>query len=272
MSRLLGPVLVERLVFYWTHEYIPHLRHPRTFSEKICNRKLFNPVPRASMLADKLAVREFVAECGYPEILNEILLVTRHPEEIDFSKLPQQFVVKANHGSGWNIIVRNKDEFSQEAVINQCRIWMKSVYGFDQREYQYRDIEPAILIEKFLFDSKHGIPLDYRFFVFHGKCHLIMVEYGRLTEHTRTIYSNQWEPLEFFLKYPRKIIEKRPATLDKMIKISEDLAQGMDFVRVDLYAVNDSAIYFGEMTLTPSAGLSRFSPTAEWDYLLGSLW
>jgi hypothetical protein len=266
-------VVAERCVFYDKLGYIPHLRHPRTFNEKICNRKLFNLVPQAAMLADKFAVRKFVADCGYPEILNEILLVTKHPEEIDFAKLPLRFVVKATHGSGWNIIVRNKEEIDPEDIAGQCKIWMNSVYGEWSKERHYRDIPPAIMIEKFLFDDKYEVPLDYKFFVFHGKCHFIKVDYGRFSNHTQTIYNARWEPQEFILGFPQGIVEtKKPATLERMLKIAEALARDIDFCRVDLYSINDRDVYFGEMTLTPGAGFEPFRPTTEGDFLMGSLW
>ena len=273
MIKLLGPVFMERLCFYEANGYFPHLRRPRTFTEKICNRKLFNPVPQASMLADKLAVRKFVAERGYEDILNEILLVTKHPEEIDFSKLPQRFVVKATHGSGWNIIVRNKEEIVREDMVGQCKLWMKSVFGESLREYQYRDIPPAIIIEKFLFDTQYEVPLDYKYHVFHGKCQFIQVEYGRFSEHTRTIYDRNWKPQEFTYAYPRKIVDlKRPATLGRMLEIAEALARDLDFCRVDLYSVNDRDVYFGEMTLTPDGGYGLLGLNAKGDYLMGSYW
>ncbi|MBE0411787.1 MAG: glycosyltransferase, partial [Anaerolineales bacterium] len=44
-----------------------------------------------------------------------------------------------------------------------------------------------------------------------------------------------------------------------------------DFIRVDLYCVNDERIVFGELTLTPEAGWGRFSPV-KWDSIFGSFW
>ncbi len=224
------------------------------------------------MLADKLAVRQFVADRGFPDILNEILLVTKNPDEIDFSKLPQRFVVKATHGSGWTVIVKDKQKIVPEEIVGTCKKWMNSVYGDWARERHYRDIPPAIIVERFLFDEQYEFPLDYKFFVFHGKCHFVHVDYGRFTEHTRTIYDRNWQPQEFFLKYPRKIVDtEKPSTLDRMLEVAEALARHLDFCRVDLYSVNDRDVYFGEMTLTPGAGLSRISPVSA-DYLMGSLW
>jgi hypothetical protein len=273
IGKMLSPVAAERCIFYDKLGYIPHLRHPRTFNEKICHRKLFNPVPRAAMLADKFAVRKFVADRGCPEILNEVLLVTKHPEEIDFAKLPQRFVIKATHGSGWNIIVKNKEEIVSEEIVGQCKIWMNSVYGEWARERHYRDIPPAIMIEKFLFDAKYEVPPDYKFLVFHGKCHFIQVDYGRFTEHTQTIYNTGWEAQDFTCQQPRGIVDpEKPATLKRMLEIAEVLARDIDFCRVDLYSINDRDVYFGEMTLTPWAGFTRFRPTTEGDLLMGALW
>ena len=99
------------------------------------------------------------------------------------------------------------------------------------------------------------------------------MDYGRFSEHTRTIYNRNWEPQDFTIKYPRKIVDaQKPATLDRMFEVAEGLARDMDFCRVDLYSVNDRDVYFGEMTLTPEAGFGRFGPTAEGDFLMGSLW
>jgi hypothetical protein len=226
----------------------------------------------SALLADKYAVRKYVADCGYPEILNELILHTENPEAIDFSKLPQSFVVKATHGSGWNIFVRNKNEIDPEEIVRQCNIWMGSVYGEDTNEGHYSEIVPSIIIEKFLFDTQYEFPIDYKFFVFHGVCHFIQVDYGRFSEHTRTFYNRNWEAQDFtFGEEPRGITQKAPDTLKKMIEISEVLARDIDFVRIDLYCINNKDIYFGEMTFAPMAGFMGFTHIAT-DYIMGSLW
>ena len=55
-----------------------------------------------------------------------------------------------------------------------------------------------------------------------------------------------------------------------MIDVAEILAQGFDFVRVDLYQVNEQ-VKFGEMTFSPGAGLEVFTPQV-YDRILGDLW
>lgn len=272
IAGLFGPIAEECTHFYQVHGYFPHLKQPRTYSEKICHRKLLNAAPFSAVLADKVAVRSFVSERGYSRLLNEIFLVTEHPETIDFSALPQRFVIKATHASGWNIIVTDKNEANRRDIIEQCKTWLKTTYGSGCRERHYAGIKPQIIIEKYLHDETHDIPLDYKFFVFHGVCHFIQVDYGRFTEHTRTIYNTNWEPQNFCISYPSKIVETKPPTLNAMTKISEDLARDLDFARIDLYSVNNRQIYFGEITLTPGGGLEKFYPDPTGDYLMGALW
>src|SRR5665213_1949880 len=240
IGRFIGPLAEERYVFYRKHGYIPHLKHPRTFSEKICHRKLFRPALHSAMLADKFAVRAYVERCGLAEMLAKLLLVTNEPEKIDFDVLPNRFVIKATHGSGWNILVRDKSRIDKAAIVAQCRKWLGSAYGVSLKEHHYKDIPPAIIIEEFLTDQQHDVPLDYKFFVFHGKCHFIQVDYARFSEHTRTFYSPEWEPQDFTLMYPSTVIqERKPATLTRMIEVAETLAKDIDFCRVDLYSIND---------------------------------
>jgi len=263
----------ERIVFQLKNGYFPHLSHPRSFNEKICNRKLFNPVPDGYRLADKYAVRKYVQALGLGEILNEVYVVTENPNDIDLAKLPAQFVIKATHGSGWNLIVRDKTRLSREDVVKQCNRWLTSVYGEATRESFYRNIHPAILVERFLDDGSHDIPPDYKFFVFHGRCEFIQVDYDRYNVHTRTIYDRDWKPQDFNIRYPLKTVNyEKPATLGWMLEISERLSRGVDFCRVDLYSIGDRKVYFGEITLTPAAGLGRFIPDPKGDFLMGSLW
>lgn len=271
IAGLIGPEAEHRVLFFQIHGYFPRFKNPRTFSEKVCHRKLFNPAPNSATLADKYAVREHVARRGHESILNEIYLVTSDPQDIDLSCLPDKFVVKATHGSGWNLFVSDKQQVQRDQIIEACQNWMGRVHGTGYMEKHYSDIEPRIIIEELLEDDQHGIPLDYKFFVFHGKCQFIQVDYGRFTEHTRTIYDRNWNPQKFSINYPMKKVEDRPRTFDAMMQIAEDLARGMDFARVDLYSVNDKDIYFGEITLTPGGGLEPFRPRRG-DFLMGAPW
>ena len=55
-----------------------------------------------------------------------------------------------------------------------------------------------------------------------------------------------------------------------MLEVARKLAQGFDYIRIDLYAFADK-IYIGEMTHYPGSGMEKFTPI-EFDFELGKLW
>jgi len=266
------PIVNEYLMLWRRMGYFPHIRHPRSFNEKISHRKFYKPVPDGALYADKFAVRGFVAGRGHGDTLTELYAHTRNPDEIDFEKLPSQFVVKATHGSGWNILVEDKNKIDRKAMIETCWKWLRSDHGVASNEFQYRGIPPAIVIEQLLVDRETRVPADYRFLVFHGKVHYVHIDCDRFTLHTRRFYDRNWNPKDFTLGYPLAPVQEPPKKYEEMLAVAESLGRDFDFVRVDLYAVNDEKIYFGELTLTPQGGRRAFGPNSEPDFLLGALW
>ncbi len=247
-----------------------NLTAPRSFNEKIQWIKLYWRDPRAVQCADKYSVREFVAKRIGKAHLIELYGVYRHVEEIDLAALPQPFVFKATHGSGWTFICKDKNTVQWAVVFNQFRKWLRTNFYYRFREWAYRDIPPRIVCEKYLAADNGEPPWDYKFFCFDGKPAIILVDVDRFTNHTRNIYDTQWNRQPFALDFPeseRKI--ERPGALEKMLDIAARLSEGFPFVRVDLYEVG-SEVFFGEMTFTPQAGLGRFHPP-EYDERLGDL-
>ncbi len=272
VTKLVSPLANEYVMFRRMVGYFPHIRNPRSFNEKISHRKFFKPVPSDSMFADKFLVREFVQARGHSNILTKVSSYTTSPDELNFAKLPSQFVIKATHASGRNLIVPNKNEIDRNLVVDLCRTWMSAGYGQEANEFHYQKVTPAIMVEELLVDKKHGIPLDYKFFVFHGKCHFIQVDYDRFSSHSRRFYDRNWKPMNFTCAYPLGPIQAKPKMYEEMVSVAESLGKDFDFVRVDLYAVDDRKIYFGELTLTPHGARGAFGPTHAADFLLGSLW
>lgn len=279
VKRALGPLGYERVQFRRRVGYWPNLRAPRSFNEKICHRKHFEAMPQAPTLADKWKVRELVAERVGSEILNEVYFVGNNPEKIDFDALPDAFILKGNNGSGPNYlrIVRDKAGVGEDALVDAAgsilkrrESWHKSFYHFTN-EWWYHEIKPLILIEAFLKDDRYESLLDYKFFVFHGVVHYIQVDFDRFSNHTRTLYDREWRRQPFSLAFPLGPDAERPPKLGQMIEIAERIAVGFDFIRVDLYCVNDDRITFGEITLSPGMGWEPFTPR-EFDYALGGLW
>jgi hypothetical protein len=254
-----------------THGEYPRLVRPRTFNEWILRRKVFDRRPILTQLTDKFAVRHYVAQRLGPEILPAVYSINSNPAGIPFADLPQRFVVKPTHGSGWVRIVLDKAALDIEELVNTCNHWLKSSYYNRTRERQYRRIPPRIIVEEFIDDGSGAAPMDYKFFTFHGKVHLIQIDGFRFTHHRCALYDRDWRDTGARVQMDRfEGSIREPPNLGLMLQTAERLGAEMDFVRVDLYDVG-SRIYFGEMTTTPGGGFIRFDPYAM-DEHLGRLW
>jgi len=253
--------------------YWPNLKHPRTYNEKVVHTKLFRPHPLGPLVADKRRVRQYVAEKGLKSILNGLLWVGTNPREIPFDTLPDQFVIKATHGSGWNLVVQNKNTLNRAEVVETCSRWLRLKYGQYSKRYEvhYDQIEPAIIIEEFLHDFEYGIPLDFKLYCFHGQPHYILVVTGRFVERSKSIYDTEWNLCPVEKGWPGKVDIPRPRQLERMLEVAAICSADFGACRVDLYVPNDERVVFGEITLTPSGGVEPFKPR-EWDFKLGSLW
>jgi hypothetical protein len=249
----------------------PRILRPRTFNERILRRKVFDRRPLLSTFADKFGVRQFVADKVGSDILPQLHHVTTDPVSIDFEGLPQRFVVKASHGSGWVRVVWDKSAVDRQELVQTCNRWLATNYYNVLRERAYRTVPPRILIEEFIDDGSGGSPNDYKFYVFGGKVALIEVHGDRFADHRRSFYDTSWQDTGLKLKNERfSNVLPRPANLDAMMRIAQKLAEDIEFVRVDLYDTG-RRVYFGEMTATPVCGLACFEPRAM-DRQLGDLW
>jgi hypothetical protein len=254
-----------------SHGEYPRLVRPRTFNERILRRKVFDGRPILTQLADKYAVRHYVAQRLGPEILPRVYCVTSDPAAIPFADLPRRFVVKPTHGSGWVRVILDKAALDVEELLNTCNLWLATNYYDRSRERQYREITPRIMVEEFIDDGSGAAPMDYKFFTFHGKVHLIQIDGSRFTHHRCALYDRHWRDTGARVQLERFDGPVRePPNLELMLQTAETLGADLDFVRVDLYDVGNR-IYFGEMTTTPGGGFARFDPQAM-DEHLGRLW
>lgn len=259
----------------WWKEYgggVGNIDLPRTFNEKIQWLKLYDTTPIKTRLADKYLVRDWVREKIGEEYLIDLLGVYDRFEEIDFEELPGQFVIKANHGSGMNIIVRNKQDLNMKYVKKETDRWMNTVFGYDGMEMHYFDIPRKILIEKFI-EQIDGNLYDYKIHCFNGRPEYIQMIGDRdLGTHDarEAFFDLDWNMMDFHYSYP--IYEHsiaRPEKLDELLQIAGTLCRDFKYVRVDLYLIGDR-IKFGEMTFTPANGNDQWDPP-ETDYELGKL-
>jgi hypothetical protein len=243
--------------------------YPITFNEKIQWLKLNNRNPAYSLLSDKLNVREFVKSKINRSLLNELYAVWENIEEVDFEYLPTSFVLKATHGSGMNIIVRDKAKLDKIKTITILKKWLNTDYSKIGREWNYKEIPRKVIAEKLLLDDNGKIPIDYKFFCFNGEVKFISVDTDRFINQRRTFFDINWKKQEFEILHPKfdGRIEK-PQNLSKMIQYAEILSENIPFVRVDFYAIPE--VIFGELTFYPGNGTEPILPF-NWDNKLGGL-
>ena len=238
-----------------------HLDNPQTFNEKIQWLKLYDSTPEKTRLADKYLVRDWVKEKIGEEYLIPLLGVWDNFDDIDFDTLPNQFVIKCNHGCGYNIIVKDKSKLDIQDARKKINQWMNEDFAFRNGfELHYSAIKPKIIIEKFIENSGNDL-YDYKFWCFNGKADYVQFLSERNTNGLKMAFYNQkWEKQNFVYSFPldQKNITK-PNNIDKMFELAEKLAKGFPHVRVDFYRLDDGKIYFGEMTFTSASGACKWN-------------
>lgn len=247
----------------------PDLAQPRTLTEKLNWRKLYDRNPLLQIAADRVAVRDYVAARVGPEHLIPALGVFKRPEEIPWRELSPPYVVKTTHGSGMNIFVTDPAQVDVVEACRKLRGWLDINYYYGHKEWCYKNVPRRIIIER-LLGSRDEPPEDFKFFCFNGVPRVIQVDQGRFNNHTRTLYDPSWRVLPFECDYPPGPVVPAPSGLAKLLRVASELSRDFDFVRVDLYYV-EGRVYFGELTNHPAAGLARYRPP-EWDQWLGAFW
>lgn len=245
----------------------PNLDRPRGFNEKILVKMLSDRRPLLTFFADKLRVRDFVREASPRLRLPTLYWWSNRAVGIPFDALPNEFVLKANHGSGWVRIVKDKALVSARDLSALGKRWLASGFTIVGREWSYKNVRRALYAEQ-LLQHEARIPPDYKLFVFGGRVRLIQVDRDRFKRHTQVLYDERWNLIAGTVAAAQGEPAERPVSLAAMVKAAKALACGVDFVRVDLYEI-DGQPYFGELTSSPNKGLSPFRP-ASLDLLLGS--
>lgn len=238
----------------------PDLAAPAGFNEKILAKILGDRRPYLTLFADKLRVRDYVRSVA-PELrLPRLYWWSDRAESLPFEHLPDAFALKANHGSGWNILVEDKRAFSRADLVRRARKWLSSDFTIVGREWAYRGVRRAVYAEELLRAPGHAAPADYKLFVFGGAVRFVQVDRDRYACHTQVPYDERWNPIEGTVAALQGEPMPPPASLATMIAAAERLSARVDFVRVDLYDIDGTA-YFGELTSSPNKGLSPFRPT-----------
>jgi len=242
----------------------PNLENPKRFNEHISKILLTPPNKIIQQCVDKYEVRGYVAKKVGNHILNEIYGLYNSVEEIqkDWGNLPDQFVLKATHGCGWNYICKDKNKTDFKKLKILVNHWLKSNFYYAQRELVYKNLKPRIIIEKYLEDESGGL-IDYKFHCFNGKPKFLNVVVDRFNNIKLNTYDLYWNFIDvnFDYKYlpnDRTLKIEKPDKFDEMLEYCQKLSAEFFYVRLDLYLVLGK-IYFGEFTFTPGNGSYTFS-------------
>lgn len=256
-------------------------RNPKTFTEKLQWLKVYDYKPEYTLMVDKLAAKDYVAERIGQEYIIPTLGVWDRVEDIDWDSLPNQFVLKTTHGGGGCgvVVCPNKANLNKAMAIKKLQISMQSNAGNTYREKPYLNVPRKIIAEKFIAvhkpkqnDKVADLP-DYKFFCFDGEPHYCQAIRDRHSKETIDFYDMEWNHMPFVGLNP---VAKngiapvaRPVHLETMKDICRKLSKDIKFSRIDLYVINDKE-YFGKITFYPAAGFGEFTP-ADWNERLGKL-
>lgn len=247
-----------------------NLKHPQRYTEKIQWYKLNYRNDNMPICVDKYRVREYIKSKGLDHILVELYAAYDRAAEIDFTSLPDKFILKTTNGSGTNIICKDKSMLDKEAVLKQVSAFLKQSSASAGREWAYSHVIPKIIIEQLLEDesTQDGSVNDYKFLCFNGKPEYIVLDVERFTSHKRNIYDTNWNNLHIASDCPCSDEEyAKPDNLEQMLKVAEILCKDFPAVRVDLYSVGGK-VYFGELTFFPWSGYVQYTPD-NFDFELG---
>ena len=234
--------------------------NPRDINEKIQWLMCFSDTSGWTRLADKIQVRDYVAEKGYQDLLVPILGTWKRAADIPWDTLPEKFVLKCNHDSGSTHIIDSQTD--RTAVGKALDDALSQKYGYRQGELHYNGITPCILAEEYL-DSGDAVPVDYKVWCFDGKPYCIWACFGRTAEAVYVnVYDLDWNPrpeASVFTDHYRDGGSSlpKPATLPQMLEAAAKLSEGFPEVRVDFYEVRGK-LYFGEMTFASLMGMMDF--------------
>ena len=269
VSKNIGPENILKAEAFLRFHKIINIDNPKTLSDKICYLEFRTHDDLIIKCSDKYEVRDYIKAKGYEKILVPLIGdYYTNPDDIDFSSLPNQFVLKATFGCKMNIICSDKNKLDVNAVKKTMNDWMKNGFNREFLEPHYQYIRKRIICENYLEDAENIV--DYKIHCFNGKPMFILVCSDRKKDLKLNIYDLNWKPIHEIIGPHLNTKEiSRPEKLDEMLEIADHLSEDFPFVRVDLYQIKGK-IWFGELTFTPDGCiLSYFSK--KFDNEMGSL-
>ena len=266
-SRMLPDKLYLSLLFhYHFHRWI-NWKNPKTFNEKLQWLKLHDRRSEYTQMVDKCLVRDYIKEMIGEQYLIPLLGRYEKFDDIDFEQLPNQFVLKCNHGSHCSMICKDKNLLNVEEARRNFNRWLRKNYFWVYREYPYKNVRPCIICEKFVTNDG-DVPEDYKVFCFDGEPQLVRVDVGRFTDCTYNFYTLAWKRSEIKMGPLSAKDTPKPDCLGEMLLLSSKLSKGIKHLRVDWYVVKGK-LYFGELTFYNAGGFDTDFSTYEDDLKCG---
>lgn len=247
-----------------------NLDSPMRYSEKIQWLKLYDRRPEYSIMVDKADAKQWISKIVGDQYVIPTVGVWDKFDQIDFTQLPNQFVLKCTHDSGGVVICRDKQHFDYQAAKTKLQRSLRRSYYLRWREWPYKHVKPRIIAEPYLEDSKTGELRDHKILTFHGEPKIFYITSGRKVGDRRTVFFDmELQHLDLRddddnAELPPEI----PSSIGTMLSLASELSRNTPHLRVDFYEI-DGKPYVGELTLYYLSGYAPFDPDA-WDSIFGS--
>lgn len=253
-----------------------NLKNPQTFSEKLQWLKLYDRKQEYTKMVDKYAVKEYVASIIGSDYIIPTLGIWDNPDDIEWDRLPEKYVLKTTHGGGSKgvVICKNKATFDKQAAIRRLKKNMVESDWQIQKEWPYKNVPKRIIAEKYIESvTETRDLLDYKWFCFNGEPKYCQVIQNRTTDESIDFFDINWNHQEFIglnpKAHPATYPVSRPKHLDTQIRIARKLSTDIPYSRIDLYEVGEMT-YFGEITFYPLSGMGKFFPE-KYNEILGQM-
>ncbi|MBR2208359.1 MAG: hypothetical protein IJ859_06065 [Synergistaceae bacterium] len=269
-SKILPDEVVLKILFRKVLGQKLNLDNPQTFNEKLQWLKLYYREPLFTAMVDKYGVKQYIANLIGEQYIAKTYGIYDSFDEIDFSSLPNSFVMKCTHNSGSLVIVKDKNKLDHNAAKRKLQGGLKHNYFYFGREWPYKNIQPRILVEEFLHDDKNEVLPVYKFFNFNNGATIIQaITNDKMSNESIDYFDENWNLLPIQQVFPNsETPPTRPDNLEEMLQLSVKLSRGFPFLRTDFYNVGGRT-YFSEFTFYSDSGFGKFCPDS-WDKELGN--
>jgi len=251
--------------------YTPSFENPKSLNEKMQWLKLYNRQPIYTTMVDKIEAKDYISSIVGAQYIIPTLGVWNNPDEIDFEKLPNQFVLKCNHNSHLGLIVcKDKATLDINKAKEELRAGLKQNFFLWAREWPYKNVKRRILAEEYIENKKKTPLIDYKFYCYNGEPQYFMCSIGEADHHPiNHKFGMDLKSVDYLFKAKPALSEKDvviPDNIQEMIDVVKQLCKGIPHIRVDLYNV-DGRIYVGELTMFSNAGFYNIQSKEYSDYL-----